>query len=84
MTDEVSPKPKKVIAPTLYAIIAMKLIKGAILLSLALGFYSLTDNNLPEDFQRVLKFVHLDPERKFFLHLEASNQMHCYSIQFHT
>jgi uncharacterized membrane protein (DUF2068 family) len=53
-------------APTLYVIIAIKLIKGLLLLLLALGVYSLSDNNLPEEFRRLLEFLHIDPERKFF------------------
>ncbi len=61
MTDA----PKKT-APTLYIIIAIKLLKGILLLSLALGVYSLADNNLPEDFRKLLEALHFDPEKKFF------------------
>lgn len=57
-------------APTLYAIIGIKLLKGTLLLLLALGAYSLSDNNLPEEFRHLLKFFHLDPERRFFAELE--------------
>ena len=53
-------------APTLYIIIAMKLLKGTALLLLAAGAYSLSDNNLPEEFRKLLDFLHLDPEKKFF------------------
>ena len=53
-------------APTLYFIIAIKLLKGAGLLMLALGVYSLSDNDLPEDFRKLLESLHLDPEKKFF------------------
>src|ERR1035438_8921449 len=60
-------KPKR--APTLYFIIGVKLFKGLAALLLALGAYSLTDNNLPEDFRKLLEFLHLDPEKKFFLEL---------------
>lgn len=56
-------------APTLYAIIAIKLVKGVLLLLLALGVYSLSDNNLPEEFRSLLRFFHLDPEQKFFADL---------------
>jgi len=56
-------------APTLYVIIAIKLIKGALLLLLALGVYSLADNNLPEEFRQLLMFLHIDPEKKFFADL---------------
>ena len=56
-------------APTLYVIIAIKLVKGTMLLLLALGVYSLSDNNLPDEFRALLRFLHLDPEKKFFAHL---------------
>ena len=61
------PKPKR--APTLYFIVAVKLLKGLAALLLALGSYSLTDNNLPEDFRKLLEFFHIDPEKRFFLEL---------------
>ena len=56
-------------APTLYVIIAIKLIKGVLLLLLALGVYSLSDNNLPEEFRALVRFLHLDPEKRFFAEL---------------
>jgi uncharacterized membrane protein (DUF2068 family) len=58
-------------APTLYVIIAIKLVKGTLLLLLALGVYSLSDNNLPDEFRQLLQFLHLDPEKKFFADLEV-------------
>ena len=58
-------------APTLYVIIAIKLIKGLLLLLLALGVYSLADNNLPQEFRTLLQLLHLDPEKKFFVDLAA-------------
>lgn len=58
-------------APTLYVIIAIKLVKGTLLLLLALGVYTLSDNNLPEQFREFLQFLHLDPEKKFFADLEV-------------
>lgn len=59
--------------PTLYFIVGFKLLKGIAALSLALGAYSLTDNNLPDEFRRLLEFLHLDPEKKFFL--EAADRI---------
>jgi uncharacterized membrane protein (DUF2068 family) len=56
-------------APTLYFIVAVKAVKGVAALLLALGAYNLTDNNLPEDFRKLLEFLHIDPEKKFFLDL---------------
>lgn len=63
------PKEKGKGAPTLYFIVAVKLLKGLAALLLALGVYSLTDNNLPADFRQLLEFLHLDPEKKFFLEI---------------
>jgi len=60
-------KPKR--APTLYVIIAFKLLKGTVALLLALKVRTLMDNNLPEEFQKLLMFLHLDPEKKFFVEL---------------
>jgi uncharacterized membrane protein (DUF2068 family) len=53
-------------APMLYFIVAIKLIKGAALLLLALGVYSLAKKDLPDLFDQFLRWVHLDPERSFF------------------
>ena len=61
------PKPKR--APTLYFIVGFKLLKGTLALLLARGVYRLTDNNLPDEFQKLLLFLHLDPEKKFFVDL---------------
>jgi uncharacterized membrane protein (DUF2068 family) len=58
-------EPKKR-APTFYAIIAIKLLKGALFVTLALTAYTLSDNNLPIEFRRLLDILHLSPERKFF------------------
>ena len=41
-------------APTLYAIIVIKLVKGLVLLLLALGVYSLADNDLNHDYRSLL------------------------------
>jgi len=59
-------------APTLYFIVGFKLLKGTVAMLLALGAFSLTDNNLPEEFQKLLMFLHLDPEKKFFVDLAGS------------
>ena len=65
--------PVKKRAPTLYAIIAMKLLKGFLLLLLAARVYTMHDNNLPEEFRQGLEFFHLDPEKKFFT--EVANKI---------
>ena len=62
-------------APTLYVIIAIKLVKGLVLLLLAFGVYRLSDENLPEVFRQVLMFFHLDPEKKFFADLTERIEM---------
>lgn len=56
-------------APTLYFIVAIKFLKGFAALALALGVHSLRNQDLPELFQRLLEFFHLDPEKKFFADL---------------
>lgn len=56
-------------APTLYAIIVIKLVKGLVILSLAVMAYLLSDNNLPVEYQRLLHWLRFDPEKKFFSEL---------------
>jgi uncharacterized membrane protein (DUF2068 family) len=52
-------------APTLYFIIAGKLIKGVLSLLLALGVYKMTGASLSDLFDRVVQWMHLDPENRF-------------------
>lgn len=56
-------------APTLYAIIAMKLLKGLFFVSLAIVAYTLSDNDLPFEYRRLLHFLRVNPESKFFSNL---------------
>jgi len=56
-------------APTLYAIIILKLIKGLLFAGLALTLYTLSDNNLPDEFRSLLQHLKLNPERRFFTDL---------------
>jgi uncharacterized membrane protein (DUF2068 family) len=58
--------PPKQRAPTLYGIIAIKLIKGLLFLTVAIVAYSLSDNDLPEEYRTLLHELRLNPERKFF------------------
>jgi uncharacterized membrane protein (DUF2068 family) len=53
-------------APTLYFIVALKLIKGIALLLLGLGVFTLANKDLANAFNQFLSWVHLDPERSFF------------------
>jgi uncharacterized membrane protein (DUF2068 family) len=61
--NTISPKKR---APTLYFIIAIKLIKGIALLLLALSVFTMANRDLPDSFNQFLRWVHLDPERSFF------------------
>jgi len=56
-------------APTLYAIIAIKLLKGLLFVSLALVAYTLSDNDLPAEYRNVLHHLRLNPERRFWADL---------------
>ena len=58
-------------APTLYAIIIIKLVKGLLLVAAAFVAYKLSDNLLPEEFRKVLTFLHLDPGARFFQRVAA-------------
>ena len=69
MTENAETPEVKKRAPTLYVIIGFKLLKGVVALLLALKVRTLMDDNLPEQFQRLLEFLHLDPEKKFFADL---------------
>jgi uncharacterized membrane protein (DUF2068 family) len=53
-------------APTLYLIIAIKLLKGSFLLLVAFGVYKLAGKDLGDQFESLLHFLKFDPERKFF------------------
>jgi uncharacterized membrane protein (DUF2068 family) len=56
-------------APTLYAIIIVKLLKGALFLSMAIVAYTLSDNDLPWEYRNLLHHLRLNPEQKFFREL---------------
>lgn len=61
-----TPTTPKKRAPTLYFIVAIKLAKGVALLLLALGVFSLANKDLSDAFDQFLRWVHLDPEHRFF------------------
>ena len=67
--DSTGEKPASKNAPTLWIIVAIKLTKGLAVLLLSFGVFQLTTENLPEQFQRLLQFLRLDPEKKFFADL---------------
>ena len=56
-------------APTLYAIIVIKLLKGGLFLALAILAFSHSSDDLPEEYQRILHLFRLNPERQFWAHL---------------
>lgn len=56
-------------APTLYFIIAIKLLKWALFLTLAIVMYALSDNDLPAEYRHWLHYLHLNPERRFWADL---------------
>jgi uncharacterized membrane protein (DUF2068 family) len=58
-------QPKKR-ALTLYFIVAIKLVKGLLLLVGAVSVYLLADKNLPDLFDQFIRWMHLDPEGRFF------------------
>ncbi len=56
-------------APTLYAIITVKLLKGLLFVTLAIVAYTLSDNDLPYEYGRLLHFLRVNPENRFFSEL---------------
>jgi uncharacterized membrane protein (DUF2068 family) len=61
-----SPRDKPKRAPTLYFIVTIKLVKGSLLLLTSLGIFALKGKNLGDAFDQFLRWVHFDPEHKFF------------------
>ena len=56
-------------APTLYVIIAIKLLKFVSFVTLAAILYAVSDNDLPADYHRALDLLRLNPERHFWAQL---------------
>jgi len=65
-------------APTFFGIIVFKLVKGSLFLSLAIVLYTLSDNNLPQEYkdflnkpfvQYLFQTLRVHPGNKFFTHL---------------
>ena len=56
-------------APTLYAIIALKLLKGLLFVTLAIVAYTLSDNDLPAEYRHLLQHLRVNPERRFWADL---------------
>jgi uncharacterized membrane protein (DUF2068 family) len=58
-------------APTLYGIITVKLIKGALFAIFSMVAYAYSDNNLPDEYRHLLHWLHVNPERQFWVYLAA-------------
>src|SRR5262245_55331505 len=69
MPGETPPIKKR--APTLYAIIGIKLLKGLLFVGLAIVAYTLSDNDLPAEYRHLLQLLRLNPERRFFTDVAA-------------
>ena len=53
-------------APTLYLIVVGKLVEGGLMLLAAISIYLLAEKNLPDLFDQFIRWIHLDPEGRFF------------------
>jgi len=62
-------QPVKQRAPTLYAIIAIKLLKGLLFVTLAVVAFRLSDKDLPAVLRQLLEGLRLDPERTVWVTL---------------
>jgi len=56
-------------APTLYAIIALKLLKWLLFVTVAIVAYTLSDNDLPAEYRHLLTHLRVNPERRFWADL---------------
>jgi uncharacterized membrane protein (DUF2068 family) len=74
-TAVVKPGEPKTCAPGLSVIIGIKLLKGALFLTLAVAAYTLSDNDLPYEFHRLMDWLRVHPGNQFFENL-ASNISH--------
>ena len=64
-----TPAPKAKSAPTLYVIAGIKIGKGLLLLLVALGIFAMANQDLQNDFERLVRWFGLDPERRFFANI---------------
>jgi uncharacterized membrane protein (DUF2068 family) len=66
MSDAKIITPTKKRAPVLYFIVAVKLIKGLLLLLVAMGIFALAGKDLQDLFERLVRGLGFDPENRFF------------------
>jgi uncharacterized membrane protein (DUF2068 family) len=59
-------------APTLYFIIIFKLLKGTLAILLAFGVYRMAGKDIGGLFDRLVRFIHLDPENRFLSYIGDS------------
>ena len=71
MSTSLQEKPILPPAPTLYAIIALKLFKGLFFAVLALIIYGHSDRDVAHEFSNLLEWLKLNPEGKFWANLIA-------------
>ncbi len=69
MPEAILPEPPPPRAPTLYIIAGVKIGKGLLLLLAALGIFALAGKDLSNVFDSFLRWVHLDPEKRFFTNI---------------
>jgi len=55
--------------PTLYLIVAWKLAKAVLLMITSFSIFWLAGQNLGGVFDQLLRWIHLDPEREFFVNI---------------
>lgn len=55
----------------LYTVTAIKLGKALLLLTVAVGIFSLANNDLPRELETALRLLHQDPEHEFWAMLAA-------------
>lgn len=55
----------------LYGVVALKLGKALLLLTVAVGIFSLANNDLPRELQTLLRVLHQDPAHEFWATLAA-------------
>ncbi len=65
-TEVVKSAEPKTRAPGLSVIIAIKLLKGSLFLTLAIAAYTLSDNDLPYEFHRLMDWLRVHPGNQFF------------------
>ena len=66
-TKTPEPRPKR--APTLYLIAGIKISKGLLLVLAAAGIFAMAGQDLQNEFDRLLRWSGLDPEKKFFTNI---------------